>query len=104
MDRYEQIDVTFAQTREGDFLRKLSTAVEQLDVDAFTDVVCSCVDVFTSQTRPACTPSACCSNSTPLVSCNQVREYDEISRLDAQKTSLLLEAKTKIKESQDDIT
>ena len=33
-----------------------------------------------------------------------VREYDEISRLDAQKTSLLLEAKKKIKASQNDIT
>jgi len=33
-----------------------------------------------------------------------VREFDEVSRLDAQKTSLLLEAKNKIKESQEDIT
>ena len=33
-----------------------------------------------------------------------VREYDEISRFDAQKTSLLLEAKKKIKASQNDIT
>jgi len=33
-----------------------------------------------------------------------VREYDEVSRLDAQKTTLLLEIKTKIKDSQEDIT
>jgi len=33
-----------------------------------------------------------------------VRDYDEISRLDAQKTSLLLEAKKHIKASQNDIT
>jgi len=35
---------------------------------------------------------------------DQVREYDEISRLDPQKTTLLLEVKNKIKASQDDIT
>jgi len=35
---------------------------------------------------------------------DKVREYDEISRLDPQKTTLLLEAKNKIKESQEDIT
>ena len=34
----------------------------------------------------------------------EVREYDEISRLDSQKTSLLLEVKNKIKASQNDIT
>ena len=34
----------------------------------------------------------------------KVREFDEISRLDAQKTSLLLEVKNKIKASQEDIT
>jgi len=33
-----------------------------------------------------------------------VREYDEISRLDAQKTSLLLEVKNKIKEHAVDLT
>ena len=33
-----------------------------------------------------------------------VREYDEVSRLDAQKTTLLLEVKNKIKASQEDIT
>jgi len=35
---------------------------------------------------------------------DKVREYDEISRLDSQKTTLLLEIKNKIKASQDDIT
>jgi len=35
---------------------------------------------------------------------DQVREYDEISRLDPQKTSILLEVKNKIKASQNDIT
>lgn len=39
VDRYEALDVTFGQTREGEFLRKLSTAMERLDVDTFTDVV-----------------------------------------------------------------
>lgn len=33
-----------------------------------------------------------------------VREYDAIARLDSQKTTLLLEIKTKIKASQEDIT
>lgn len=33
-----------------------------------------------------------------------IREYDEVSRLDAQKTTLLLEVKNKIKEAGDDIT
>jgi len=33
-----------------------------------------------------------------------VREYDEISRLDPQKTSLLLEVKNKITATQNDIT
>mmetsp|Transcript_837 Transcript_837/g.2307 ORF Transcript_837/g.2307 Transcript_837/m.2307 type:complete len:288 (-) Transcript_837:684-1547(-) len=33
-----------------------------------------------------------------------VREYDEVSRLDAQKTTLLLEVKKKIKAATDDIT
>ena len=36
--------------------------------------------------------------------CLQVKEYDEISRLDAQKTSLLLEVKNKITATQNDIT
>ncbi len=35
---------------------------------------------------------------------DEVRDYDEISRLDPQKTSLLLEVKNKIKESQNDLT
>mmetsp|Transcript_16820 Transcript_16820/g.27886 ORF Transcript_16820/g.27886 Transcript_16820/m.27886 type:complete len:287 (+) Transcript_16820:135-995(+) len=35
---------------------------------------------------------------------DHVREFDEISPLDAQKTSLLLEVKNKIKAKQDDIT
>ena len=35
---------------------------------------------------------------------DKVREFDEISRLDAQKTTLLLEIKTKIKASAVDIT
>jgi len=35
---------------------------------------------------------------------DKVREYDEVSRLDPQKTSLLLEVKNKIKSSQNDIT
>jgi len=65
------MDATFAQTREGTFLRAIVGAFEQLDEDGFTD---------------------------------HVKEYDEISRLDAQKTSLLLEIKKKIKASQDDIT
>ena len=34
----------------------------------------------------------------------KVRDFDEIQRLDAQKTSLLLEIKKKIKESAVDIT
>lgn len=33
-----------------------------------------------------------------------VREYDEVSRLDAQKTTMLLAVKKKIKEATDDIT
>ena len=32
-----------------------------------------------------------------------VREYDEVSRLDAQKTTMLLAVKKKIKEATDDI-
>lgn len=35
---------------------------------------------------------------------DKVKEYDEISRLDAQKTSLLLEVKNKIAATQNDIT
>jgi len=71
VDRYEQLDVTFGQTREGDFLRKLAACFENLDEDQFTE---------------------------------HVRAYDDISRLDTQQTTLLLAAKTKIKESQEDIT
>ena len=41
---------------------------------------------------------------TPRLRHLQVREYDEVSRLEPQKTTLLLEAKTKIKESHEDIT
>lgn len=71
LDRYEGMDATFSDTREGTFLRALVGAYENLDADTFTETV---------------------------------REYDEISRLDAQKTSLLLEVKNKIKASQEDIT
>jgi len=71
LERYEGMDATFGTTREGELLRTLVTAFENLDEDAFTD---------------------------------KVREFDEISRLDAQKTSLLLEIKNKIKESAVDIT
>jgi len=71
VDRYEQLDVTFGQTREGGFLRKLATCFESLDEDQFTE---------------------------------HVRAYDDISRLETQQTTLLLAAKTKIKESQEDIT
>jgi len=71
LERYVGMDASFESTREGDFLKKLVTAYEELDEDTFTD---------------------------------HVREYDEVSRLDAQKTSLLLEIKNKIKTSQVDIT
>mmetsp|Transcript_46428 Transcript_46428/g.104641 ORF Transcript_46428/g.104641 Transcript_46428/m.104641 type:complete len:311 (-) Transcript_46428:546-1478(-) len=71
VDRYEQLDVTFASCREGDFLRKLATCFESDDVDTFTDTV---------------------------------RAYDEITRLDPKQTTLLLTAKNKIKEAQEDIT
>lgn len=71
LERYEGMDATFNQTREGTLLRDLVSAFEGLDEDAFTE---------------------------------KVREFDEISRLDAQKTTLLLEIKTKIKVSAVDIT
>ena len=71
LERYEGMDATFAQSREGVLLRELTTAVEGLDEDTFTQ---------------------------------KVREYDEISRLDAQKTSLLLEVKNQIKNNVEDIT
>ena len=65
------MDANFATTREGTFLRDITTAFENLDEDAFTA---------------------------------KVREFDEIQRLDAQKTSLLLEIKNAIKNSVEDIT
>lgn len=65
------MDSTFATTREGDFLQKITAAYENLDADAFTD---------------------------------HVREYDEISRLDAQKTTLLLEVKNQMKNQMNDLT
>lgn len=71
LERYEGMDATFAQSREGVLLRELTTAVEGLDEDTFTE---------------------------------KVREYDEISRLDAQKTSLLLEVKNQMKNQVEDIT
>ena len=71
LDRYDSLDATFASTREGVFLRALTTAYEELDEEAFTE---------------------------------KVREFDEVSRLDPQKTTLLLEVKKKIKAAQEDIT
>merc|ERR1711988_35718 len=71
LQRYEGMDATFSTTREGEFLRSLVEAFDELDEDLFTE---------------------------------KVRVFDEISRLDAQKTSLLLEVKNKIKAQQDDIT
>ena len=71
LERYEGMDATFAQSREGVLLRDLATAFEGLDEDTFTE---------------------------------KVRAYDDISRLDAQKTSLLLEIKNQIKGQVEDIT
>jgi len=70
LERYNNMDATFAQTREGELLRDVVAAVEANDEEAFTE---------------------------------KVRAYDEISRLDAQKTSLLLEVKKKLKEKVEDI-
>ena len=71
LERYEGLDATFGQTREGALLRDLVSAFENIDEDLFTD---------------------------------KVREFDEISRLDPQTTTLLLEIKTRIKASAVDIT
>jgi len=71
LDRYKNLDASFASTREGLFLENIARAYADLDLDDFTD---------------------------------KVREYDEISRLDAQKTTLLLEVKNKISATQNDIT
>ncbi|KND03751.1 uncharacterized protein SPPG_01207 [Spizellomyces punctatus DAOM BR117] len=39
LERYQNLDVTFAQTRECNFLKALVEALEAQDVQAFTDVV-----------------------------------------------------------------
>lgn len=71
VERYCNMDASFASTREGDFLKNITAAYENLDDDAFTD---------------------------------HVREYDEISRLDPQKTTLLLEVKHSMKSQMNDLT
>ena len=65
------MDASFAGTREGEFLKNITAAYENLDDDSFTDLV---------------------------------RDFDEISRLDPQKTTLLLEVKHSMKSQMNDLT
>eukprot|EP00019_Armaparvus_languidus_P002547 CAMPEP_0168593568 /NCGR_PEP_ID=MMETSP0420-20121227/8388_1 /TAXON_ID=498008 /ORGANISM="Pessonella sp." /LENGTH=299 /DNA_ID=CAMNT_0008629737 /DNA_START=14 /DNA_END=913 /DNA_ORIENTATION=+ len=39
LDRYDDLDVTFASSREGKFLREIVDAIEANDVEAFTNAV-----------------------------------------------------------------
>lgn len=47
MERYEDLDVTFSGTREYKFLEELIAAIEEGDVDQFTNVIAE----FDSMTR-----------------------------------------------------
>ena len=121
------MDASFATTREGTFLRALVSAYEALDEDAFTDVRLHrrVLPASPYSLRPTAYVLACTSRARPVpVPCTDahhalgkarergggargsqvVREYDEVSRLDVQKTSLLLEIKKKMKDSTEDIT
>ena len=104
------------------------SAFEALDEDQFTDVVRGSPSPFTITLHPCPHPSPFNlalqphpspspfnltlqphphpSNLTLALQPHphQVRGYDEVSRLDAHKTSILLEIKTKIKDSGEDIT
>ena len=39
LERYDGMDATFSDTREGQFLKALVSAYENLDEEAFTDTV-----------------------------------------------------------------
>eukprot|EP00741_Cyanophora_paradoxa_P022402 tig00021463_g21628.t1 len=60
VERYEQMDMGFSGTREQELLNHLAEAVEQRDLEEFT---------------------------------NRVYDYDQISKLDAWKTTILLRIK-----------
>mmetsp|Transcript_44279 Transcript_44279/g.139694 ORF Transcript_44279/g.139694 Transcript_44279/m.139694 type:complete len:268 (-) Transcript_44279:190-993(-) len=66
VDRYQDLDVSFSDTRECKLLQDLGEAYEEQDVEKFT---------------------------------NAVFEFDQISKLDKWKTSLLLKVKNQLKES-----
>jgi alpha-soluble NSF attachment protein len=68
MERYSQMDVTFNSTREYRFLQDIVAAVDNTDVETFTNVVA---------------------------------DFDQISKLDAWKTSMLLKIKQKMRDEDD---
>lgn len=65
LERYDDIDLNFANSREANFLKDLADACEEGDVDKFT---------------------------------NTVAEFDNMTRLDGWKTTLLLRVKKRIPE------
>lgn len=71
LEHYAKLDVSFPTSREGTLLTAIVEAVDQSDVDAFT---------------------------------NHVFEYDNVSKLDEWKTTMLLKIKNDIKADDDDLT
>ncbi|XP_060172827.1 alpha-soluble NSF attachment protein-like [Lycium barbarum] len=74
LERYQELDPTFSSTREYKLLVDLAAAIDEENIDKFTDVI---------------------------------REYDNMTRLDGWKTTLLLKVKEAVKAKEleeDDLT
>jgi alpha-soluble NSF attachment protein len=88
LDRYRDLDPSFVQQREHQLLVDLTQAVQDGDQEMFADKVNRIVwwqEVYEANTR-------------------QLFQYDQLSKLDKWKTTLLLRIKSTIEETGEDFS
>lgn len=87
LDRYRDLDPSFTQQREHQLLVDLTQAVQDGDQETFADKVLASI----------------CQQHNPTNK-SQLFQYDQLSKLDKWKTTLLLRIKSTIEETGEDFS
>jgi alpha-soluble NSF attachment protein len=94
LDRYRELDPSFTQQREYQLLADLAGAVQEGDQELFADKVCA---PYSFDAKVWMEERICANMS-------QLFQYDQLSKLDKWKTTLLLRIKGTIEEAGDDFS
>lgn len=89
LDRYRELDPSFVQQREHQLLVDLTQAVQDGDQEMFADKVI---------------PILRMASTTSEANVRQLFQYDQLSKLDKWKTTLLLRIKSTIEETGEDFS